>query len=102
MGCVWIGMVEVSIGPDCTLDFLEGVGAFVWYAAQADSEEMFIKKVGETVTGYGLIPIEFENIRPVDDVMELDEELFEIVTRAEESADFAIYGTFHTFPHHES
>lgn len=102
MGCVWLGMLQVSIGPNCTLDFIDGAGAFVWFATQADCEETFIKKVGGVVESYGLVLIESSHVGPVEDVMELSEEHFDMATRAERSPEYCIYGTFDTYPFHEA
>jgi hypothetical protein len=99
MGHVWIGMAEVSIGPHCILE-LSGAGAFVWCATQANGESMFIQKAEEMLTHYGLIPVGFENVRCVDDLTGISEDLAEIVMRAGENPDYVLYGTFQTFNHH--
>lgn len=52
--------------------------------------------------GYGLVPVGYENIEIVKDTMELNEVIFEIVTRAEEDPNYVLYGTFHIFDHHNA
>ena len=101
MAAVWLGLAEVSIGPGCVLD-LDGAGAFVWWATQADCKETFVRKVDATLKDYGLVPVGYENIEAVLNPMDLIEELFEIATRAEESPDYVLYGTFHVFDHHNA
>jgi hypothetical protein len=99
MACVWVGMVEVSISPTCTLE-LDGVGAFVWCATQAGDEQMFVCNVEKMLRSYGLLPIMFEKVQCAEELAESSEGLEEIIIRAAENPGYVLYGTFHTFNHH--
>jgi hypothetical protein len=98
---VWIGVAEVSVGQNCDLD-LDAAGSFVWCATQAASDENFSKKIGEMLEFYGLHLIALRNVKQFEDLDSPSDELTEIAGRAAESPDFALYGTFHTYPHHRA
>jgi hypothetical protein len=99
MDAVWVGKAEVSITSECALD-LDGAGAFVWCATQACDQAVFISKVGEMLEYYNLVPIAFEKVGLAANLMDPSEDLFEIITRAEQDPAYAIYGTFHCYPYH--
>ena len=101
MGDVWIGITEVSKGEGSELDF-GGVGAFVWWATQADSEETFLRKVTEALKYHRLILLEVSEIRPYDETDDVSEDIHEIAMRAMENEDWALFGTFHTYRRHDA
>jgi hypothetical protein len=99
LGAVWIGMAEISIGKNCELE-LKGAGSFVWCATQAQDADGCVRKIEHMLTYYGLHLIELQGISRFNDFDNPSDELVEIVERAAENPDFAIYGTFHEYPHH--
>lgn len=98
---VWIGVAEVSKGERCELDF-GGVGAFVWWATQADSEETFLRKAKEAMKYYGLILLEVSEIRRYDEADDVSEDIHEIAERAMENENWTLFGTFHTYRRHNA
>ncbi len=96
---VWIGLAEVTIGENCDLD-LEGASSFTWCATQAWDKENFSKKIEGMLVFYGLHLVDLERVCRFNDFDDPSEELAEMAGRAAENADFALYGTFHTYPHH--
>ncbi|MGC2301128.1 MAG: hypothetical protein WA476_20155 [Acidobacteriaceae bacterium] len=98
---VWVGMTEVSKGQGCELDF-HGVAAFVWWATQADSEESFLRKLKNALEYYKLVLLDLKEIRRFQDTDDVSEEFVEMVERARKNEDWVLFGTFHTYPHHQA
>jgi hypothetical protein len=96
---VWVGLAEVSIGENCELD-LGGTGSFTWCATQARNEESFSKKIEEMLVFYGLHLVDLQRVCRFNDCEDPSDELEEIAERVAENADFALYSTFYTYPHH--
>jgi hypothetical protein len=57
---------------------------------------------GKDVDGLWIDSGGLDYVRFVDDLAEISEDLAEIVMRAEENPDYVLYGTFHTFNHHNA
>jgi hypothetical protein len=96
---VWVGLAEVSIGKNCELD-LEGAGSFTWCATQARDGESFSQKIERMLVFYGLLLVDLQRVCRFNDFEDPSGELAEIAERAAKNADFALYSTFHTYPHH--
>lgn len=96
---VLVGLTEVSKGEGCDLEF-SGAAAFVWWATQADSEEMFLRKLSGVLDKYRLVLNETTEIRPFKDTDDVSDEFFEMVEQARQNESWVIFGTFYTYPHH--
>jgi hypothetical protein len=98
---VWIGLTEVAKADRCELDF-HGVAAFVWWATQADSEEVFLRKLSRAMEYYKLVLLEAKEIRRFGDSENVSEELYEMVERVRDNENWTLFGTFHTYRHHDA
>jgi len=98
---VWIGLTDVAKVEGCGLDF-DGVGAFVWWATQADSEEVFLRKLRSALEYYKLVLLEAKEIRKFGESEDVSEELYEMVERVRENEKWTLFGTFHTYRHHDA
>jgi hypothetical protein len=98
---VWIGLTEVSKGEGCEIDF-HGVGAFIWWATQADSREAFLRKLDAALKYYRLVLLEVSNIGCRDETSNIPEEIQELVERAMENENWVLFGTFHSYSRHNA
>jgi hypothetical protein len=94
-------MTEVSKAEGCELDF-HGTGAFAWWAAQADSEEVFLRKLQGALGYYKLILIDVSKIRQFSQSDEVKDEFYEMVECVRENESWVLFGSFHTYPHHDA
>ncbi len=101
MSDVWVGLTEVTKDEGCELEF-NGVGAFVWWAAQADSAEIFLRKLGRALGFYGLVLIEVTTIRRFDETKETSGEIYEMAQLVKKDANCTLFGTFRTYRHHDA
>jgi hypothetical protein len=96
---LWIGLVEVRILKE-SKSFTDGKGAFVNVVTWATGVDGF-KSNAELVLGkLGLVVLEVENPEPVSARRKwahLDEEIEDIISRAETNPNAIIYGTFHKY-----
>jgi len=96
---LWIGLVEVRILKDSEF-FTDGKGAFVNIVTWTSDADGF-KANAELVLGeLGLIVLEVDRPEPVSarrKWAELDEEIEDIIARAETNPNAIIYGTFHKY-----
>jgi hypothetical protein len=98
---IWVGLTDVSKAEGCELNF-NGAGAFVWWATQANSEREFLQKLHKALDYYKLTLIEVSGIRHFDESDEIVDEFFEMVERVREHESWVLFGTFHSYPHHEA
>jgi hypothetical protein len=94
-------MTEVAKTEGCELNFT-GVGAFVWWATQAESETEFLRKLREATDQYRLLLLEGSDIRPFSESDEVSDDFFEMVEQARKDENCVLLGTFHTWPHHDA
>ncbi len=66
MSTVWKGLAQIYGSRDHPI--LDGhVGAFVWLGAQADSEEIFRRRIHAVMQGEGLTVTELNEVAEVTD-----------------------------------
>jgi hypothetical protein len=97
---LWTGMVEVRRLPDC--DLLRGsAGAFTWIVTWASNSAEFPDKAARLAASLGLYVFEVEREHPVghDPSSEVNDEIADLINRAEGNPDAILYGTFHTYRH---
>ncbi len=96
---LWIGKVEVR-APKATDVLADAKGAFVNLVTWASDIDEF-KSNAELVLGkLGLSIIDIENPEPVSirrQKADFDDEIEDMVSRAEDNPNAIIYGTFHTW-----
>jgi len=97
---IWVGIAEVSASASVKFEGFNCAGAFVWWAATANDASDFRSKVEEATTYYGLVLIELTEVGPACERVDISDELFELVQRAEEDNRWILYGTFHKYLHH--
>src|SRR5579864_8686507 len=96
---LWIGLVEVRILKDSEF-FTDGKGAFVNIVTWAANVEEFRANAELVLNKLGLFVLDVENPEPVSKRRtwaELDDELEDIISRAEHNPNAIIYGTFHKY-----
>jgi hypothetical protein len=92
---LWIGVVEVLTEPS------EGDGdtrAFTNVVTWANTAQGYIDSVTSVFEGYGWTLLGAENVRPIAQQRNFNEEMAEIVERAKTNPDACIYATFHYYP----
>jgi hypothetical protein len=96
---LWIGVVEVRpLKGSRTLE--DSKGAFVNLVTWASDAEGYRCNADLVLTELGLFIVSVENPEPVwmrRQNAELDEEIEDIIARAQDNPDAIIYGTFHTW-----
>ena len=91
--------MEVRILKDSEF-FTDGKGAFVNIVTWASNAEEFRANAELVLGELGLFVLDVENPEPVSKRRtwaELDDELEDIISRAENNPKAIIYGTFHTW-----
>jgi hypothetical protein len=96
---LWIGLVEVRAlkGTEVLTD---AKGAFVNLVTWASDAEEFSKNAELVLAKLRLFVVEIENPEPVSirrKKAELDEEVEDMIARAQDNPNAIIYGTFHTW-----
>ncbi len=96
---LWIGMVEVRAARATDI-LADAKGAFVNLVTWTSEKNEF-KNSAELVLGnLGLLVVGIENPEPVSvrrEKAELEDEIEDMVARAENNPNAIIYGTFHTW-----
>lgn len=96
---LWIGMVEVRAAR--ATDVLgDAKGGFVNLVTWAADENQFRSNAELVLGNLGLFVVNIENPEPVSvrrQKAALEEEIEDMVTRAENNPNAIIYGTFHTW-----
>ncbi|MFL6427643.1 MAG: hypothetical protein ACJ71S_05320 [Acidobacteriaceae bacterium] len=95
-------MAQVSVGRDCELELEAAAGSSVWCATQAQDATEFAKKIDEILDFYGLHIIVLEAVGQFENCDAPSAELAGIAQRAAQDPNFALYGTFHTYPYHSA
>lgn len=96
---LWIAKVEVRPSNNSTI--LEGAkGAFVNLVTWASDIKEYRRRAGIVLGELELSIVDIEDAEPVSvrrTKSSFDEEIEEIITRAEDNPNAIIYGTFHTW-----
>jgi hypothetical protein len=96
---LWIGLVEVRpAGGDVLGD---AKGAFVHIVTWASDRDEYRRKADSVLARLGLFVVEVENPEPVADTRRRgttwEEEVEDMILRAQDLPNAIIYGTFHTW-----
>jgi hypothetical protein len=93
---LWIGTLELRKLPGS--DYLKGaVGAFVNLVTWARDSAEFRDKAGVLADGFDLFVVGIEREGPVANRSGINDEIAEMIRRAETNPRAAIYGTFYTY-----
>lgn len=97
---LWIGLVEARPLDGCTvLDTAKG--AFINIVTWAEDADEFRRKADLVLGEVNLAVVDVGNPEPVEDRRNLggnfDEEMEDIIFRAEENPNAIIWGTFHLY-----
>jgi hypothetical protein len=93
---LWIGKVELRKLPGSS--YLHGaVGAFVNLVTWARDSAEFRDKAGVLADRLDLFVVGIEGEEPVVNRVGINEEIAEMIRRAETNPEAAIYGTFYTY-----
>jgi len=99
---LWIGMVEVRAGQGDASRILDGTkGAFVNIITWATDAQEYASNAELVIGDLGLCVTEVVNPEPVETRRKskggFEEEIEDLISRAEINPNAIIYGTFHTF-----
>ena len=100
---VWVGIAKLTRGPNCVFEFSDTyAGAFVWWAAQAMDGDDFKRRVETACKHYGVILYEFQAVQPAIMLDHTADDLADLINEAKQNANYVLYGTFHTYTHHDA
>src|SRR5438046_8903700 len=99
---LWIGLVEVRPGSRNGEILEDTKGAFVNIVTWASDADGYRRNAELIASRLGLFVVDIENAEPVESRRKnksvvFNDEIEDMMTRAEENPNAIIYGTFHTF-----
>lgn len=99
---LWIGMVEVRPLNGKSKILGDAKGAFVNIVTWASDAEQYRSNVEDVIGSLGgLFVSEVVNLEPVETrrarIGDFEDDIEDMISRAQENQDAIIYGTFHTF-----
>jgi hypothetical protein len=101
MSSVWKGLAQIS-GPRAHPILDGNAGAFVWLGAQADSEEIFRRRVHAAMQAEGLIVVELDQVAEIVDPDDENEALAYIYDAALNDPTLVAHDSFHRFKNHDA
>ena len=96
MSEVWCVLTEIDVPRDTT-DSGESVVGFTNWITKAEDGPNALRKVQRAISSYGWMLLDHETPYVITLENCADEELAELISRAEGSAEYVLYGTVHTY-----
>jgi hypothetical protein len=95
---VWVGLLEVTQISGDQLITLDQGAAFTWFTCWASDRQSYETRAVAVMKDYGLHVVDMDEVLPFSACEEISEALASQVEQTRASEDYALYGTFHTYP----